>query len=312
MNDSLMNCQIMAQATSRIKVGTWIANIYLRHPALCAQTAIAIDDTSHGRLILGLGVSHRPIVEGLYQEKMEKPRTFMRQYIGAIRDMAAGKELPGMAMQPRAATHRVPIYIAALALGTATLSGELADGVMLYLCPKNRLPTAVAAVEKGAAKAGRPLADIDITTGIPSCIHDDMDAAMQGGQGQSGVLRQSALSITSCFTTAGLKQKPPNSQMVRDWERQTTWRTNCQSSDRPPAAGSNSPPSAKPAFSCRFSIRCRPETRPTPRPSRRRSKRLPSNERGFEKRHPLGMGVGSTGPYHTLPPQWGVFRRGNS
>ena len=117
MNDSLMNCQIMAQATSRIKVGTWIANIYLRHPALCAQTAIAIDDTSHGRLILGLGVSHRPIVEGLYQEKMEKPRTFMRQYIGAIRDMAAGKELPGMAMQPRAATHHVPIYIAALGPG---------------------------------------------------------------------------------------------------------------------------------------------------------------------------------------------------
>ncbi len=186
MNDSLMNCQIMAQATSRIKVGTWIANIYLRHPALCAQTAIAIDDTSHGRLILGLGVSHRPIVEGLYQEKMEKPRTFMRQYIGAIRDMAAGKELPGMAMQPRAATHHVPIYIAALALGTATLSGELADGVMLYLCPKNRLPTAVAAVEKGAAKAGRPLADIDITTGIPSCIHDDMDAAMQAARANLG------------------------------------------------------------------------------------------------------------------------------
>ncbi len=53
MNDALANCQVMAQATSRIKVGTWIANIYLRHPALCAQTAVAIDDTSKGRLILG-------------------------------------------------------------------------------------------------------------------------------------------------------------------------------------------------------------------------------------------------------------------
>ncbi len=182
MNDSLMNCQIMAQATSSIKVGTWITNIYLRHAALCAQSAIAIDDTSNGRLILGLGVSHRPIVEGLYQEKMEKPRNFMRQYIGAIRDMAAGKELPGMAMQPRAATNHIPIYIGALALGTVTLSGELADGVMLYLCPKSRIPSALAAVEKGAAKAGRPVSDIDITTGILSSIHDDVGLATQAAR----------------------------------------------------------------------------------------------------------------------------------
>ena len=179
MNDSLINCQIMAQATSKIKVGTWIANIYLRHAALCAQTAIAIDDTSKGRLILGLGVSHRPIVEGLYQEKMEKPRNFMRSYIGAIRDMAAGKELPGMAMQPRAATNHIPIYIGALALGTVQLSGEIADGVMLYLCPLSRIPTALAAVEKGAAKGKRSLADVDITTGLITCISADTNAAME-------------------------------------------------------------------------------------------------------------------------------------
>ena len=74
MNDALSNCHVMAQATARIKVGTWIANIYLRHPALCAQTAVAIDDTSKGRLILGLGVSHRPLVEDIYKEKMDRPR----------------------------------------------------------------------------------------------------------------------------------------------------------------------------------------------------------------------------------------------
>ena len=182
MNDSLINCQIMAQATSTIKVGTWIANIYLRHAALCAQTAIAIDDTSQGRLILGLGVSHRPIVEGLYQETMENPRNFMRNYIGAIRDMAAGKELPGMAMQPRSATNHIPIYIGALALGTVRLSGEVADGVMLYLCPKSRIPTALGALEKGAVKGGRSVSDVDITTGLISCISDDMEAAMEAAK----------------------------------------------------------------------------------------------------------------------------------
>jgi alkanesulfonate monooxygenase SsuD/methylene tetrahydromethanopterin reductase-like flavin-dependent oxidoreductase (luciferase family) len=177
MNDALANCQLMAQATTKIKVGTWIANIYLRHPALCAQTAVAIDDTSKGRLILGLGVSHRPLVEGIYKEKMDRPREFLRDYITTVRDITTGKGYPGAPMQPRPATHKVPLYVGALALGTVELCGELADGAMLYLCPKNRIPRAVAALEKGAAKAGRPASSVDVTTGLPTCISDDLGAA---------------------------------------------------------------------------------------------------------------------------------------
>jgi len=177
MNDALSNCHIMAQATSKVKVGTWIANIYLRHPALCAQTAVAIDDTSKGRLLLGLGVSHRPLVEGIYKEKMDKPREFLREYITTVHGITSGKGYPGAPMQPRAATYKVPIYVGALALGTVELCGEMADGVMLYLCPVSRMPRVMAALEKGAAKAGRSLSSVDITTGLPSCISDDENAA---------------------------------------------------------------------------------------------------------------------------------------
>ena len=177
MNDSLANCQLMAQATSKIKVGTWIANIYLRHPALCANTAVAVDDASRGRLVLGLGVSHRPIVEGILQEKMEKPRDFLRTYINVVRDVTTGKGFPGSPVQPRAATYKVPIYVAALALGTVELCGELADGTMLYLFPKSRMPKILNALERGAAKGGRKVSDVDITTGLPACISDDLNAA---------------------------------------------------------------------------------------------------------------------------------------
>ena len=177
MNDALANCQIMAAATSRIKVGTWIANIYLRHPALCAQTAVAIDDVSQGRLLLGLGVSHRPLVEDVYKEKMDKPRELLRNYVTTVHNITSGKGYPGAPMQPRAASHKVPIYVGALALGTVELSGELADGVMLYLCPKGRLPKALNALERGAAKAGRKVTAIDVTTGLPTCISDDLSAA---------------------------------------------------------------------------------------------------------------------------------------
>ena len=177
MNDALANCQLMAQATSKIKVGTWIANIYLRHPALCAQTAVAIDDASRGRLVLGLGVSHRPIVEGVLQEKMEKPRDFLRTYVNVVRDVTTGKGYPGSPVPARAATYKVPIYVAALALGTVELCGELADGTMLYLFPKSRMPKILNALERGAAKAGRKVSEVDITTGLPSCINDDLNTA---------------------------------------------------------------------------------------------------------------------------------------
>ncbi len=183
MNDALANCQLMAQATSKIKVGTWIANVYLRHPALCAQTAVAIDDASRGRLILGLGVSHRPIVEGLLQEKMDKPRDFLRTYINVVRDVTTGKGFPGSPVQPRAATYKVPIYVAALALGTVELCGELADGAMLYLFPKSRMPKILNALERGAAKSGRKVSDVDITTGLPACISDDLNAARTAAKG---------------------------------------------------------------------------------------------------------------------------------
>ena len=50
---------------------------------------------------------------------------------------------------------------------------------MLYLCPKSRLPKVQAALEKGAAKAGRSVSEIDVTTGLPSCISDDLNAARE-------------------------------------------------------------------------------------------------------------------------------------
>lgn len=177
MNDALANCQLVTQVTSRLKAATWVANIYLRHPVLCAQTAVAIDCTSRGRLILGLGVSHRPIVEGVYHEKMERPRDFLRQYVTIVRHVVSGQGYPGAPVQPQAAAYGVPIYIAALALGTVELAGELADGVMLDLCPTSRLPKIRAALDRGAAKVERNASAVDLTLGLLACISDDLHAA---------------------------------------------------------------------------------------------------------------------------------------
>jgi len=64
-NDAVATAQLMGEATERIKVGSWVANIYLRHPYLCAKAAALAADATGGRMILGLGVSHQPVNRAL-------------------------------------------------------------------------------------------------------------------------------------------------------------------------------------------------------------------------------------------------------
>ena len=79
-SDALAHVEAIALATSRIQVGTNIANIYLRHPLLLAMTASVIAELSEGRLSLGLGISHRPVIESLGLQ-MERPGDYLREYV---------------------------------------------------------------------------------------------------------------------------------------------------------------------------------------------------------------------------------------
>ncbi|MGH7838902.1 MAG: LLM class flavin-dependent oxidoreductase, partial [Candidatus Binataceae bacterium] len=62
-NDALMCSLSAANATKRVSIATWIVNIYLREPTLCAAAAEMAQDAAGGRFVLGLGVSHRPALE---------------------------------------------------------------------------------------------------------------------------------------------------------------------------------------------------------------------------------------------------------
>ena len=83
-----------AMRTTRIRVGTGVVPIYTRTPATMAQTAATIDDLSGGRLNLGLGVSHRPIVEGWHGQTIDRPVPEMREYVGIVRAILRGEDAP--------------------------------------------------------------------------------------------------------------------------------------------------------------------------------------------------------------------------
>ena len=121
---ALSNAQVFAEATSTIKVGTWITNIYMRQAVMVAATSLTIQEITGGRMMLGLGVSHKP-VNTRYEIEMGDPVETMKDYVTQVKAFLDGtaQQLSLKRKQPP-----VPVYIAGLTKGAATLAGDLASG----------------------------------------------------------------------------------------------------------------------------------------------------------------------------------------
>ena len=173
--DVLAAVQLMGEATTAIKVGSWIANIYLRHSYLCAKHAALIADATAGRMILGLGVSHEPVNRAL-GIAMPSPISTLRSYSSEVASWLRG-EGPATHLRQQAATHRIPIHLGALTSATVELAGEVADGVMPFLWSAERLARSKMWVARGRAKSpGR--GRLEMTLGLPTFIGDDMARLM--------------------------------------------------------------------------------------------------------------------------------------
>src|SRR5438094_7958692 len=172
-NDVMATAQLMGAATRRIKVGTWIANIYVRHSYACAQSASLIADATDGRFILGLGVSHPPVNKALGIDMGDAPSA-LRRYGLAVRSWLKG-EGPATHLPQRPSVRPVPLYVAAVTSRTVELASELADGIMPFLWSADRVKKSKAWIDRGRAKASG-LGRVDVTLGLPIFIGDNVDA----------------------------------------------------------------------------------------------------------------------------------------
>jgi alkanesulfonate monooxygenase SsuD/methylene tetrahydromethanopterin reductase-like flavin-dependent oxidoreductase (luciferase family) len=173
--DALACAEAIALNTSRIQVGTNIANIYFRHPFLAAMTAATIAELSDGRLVLGLGVSHRPLIESLGM-KMDQPRQYMREYVQTVKKALGGQQI-GSFFRPRPSTHPVPVYVASVTVETAEVGGEFADGIMPFLPARSYLTKLLDAAKSAARRGGKDPAAVDCIVSIPTFISDDLEQA---------------------------------------------------------------------------------------------------------------------------------------
>jgi alkanesulfonate monooxygenase SsuD/methylene tetrahydromethanopterin reductase-like flavin-dependent oxidoreductase (luciferase family) len=182
-SDTMTTAQVMGCATSRIQVGTWIANIYLRHPFTCAKGAELIADDTGGRFILGLGFSHRPWNDALGID-MSNAAEDLPRYVRAVRSWLAG-EGSNTYLPHGPAPVRVPVYVAALSMAAVERAAVIADGIMATMWPPERVAQAAEAIERGRARAPG-LGDLDVTVGLPTFLGDDLDALHDAARGYLG------------------------------------------------------------------------------------------------------------------------------
>ncbi len=181
---ALLVLSAYAQVAPRVGLGTGVIPIYPRHPVLLAQEAMTLSDLTGGRLRLGIGVSHRPTMEAGLGLDMGRPLDVMREYVSVLRAALAGKvehhgpryrvrwqtALPALPPAP-------PILLAALGPKMLELAGEIADGVVLWLCaPAYIRDTAVPAITRGRQRAGKPLDGFEIVAAVPAALTVDRAA----------------------------------------------------------------------------------------------------------------------------------------
>jgi alkanesulfonate monooxygenase SsuD/methylene tetrahydromethanopterin reductase-like flavin-dependent oxidoreductase (luciferase family) len=190
-NDCLAWVQAFAAATQSCQVGSSIVNVYLRHPVVVAAAAAAIHELSHSRFILGLGASHRPIVEESLGLAMVRPLEYLEEYTLIIKAVLAGKpifhqgtffNIQGYKLEAQTVISELPLHVAVLGVTAAEKAARYADGVLLTLTPPNYEAELIQRLQHSARLADRDPASIKVLQILPCFLADDREAAEMAGR----------------------------------------------------------------------------------------------------------------------------------
>jgi 5,10-methylenetetrahydromethanopterin reductase len=183
--DAINALALVGRETSRIELGTAVVPTYPRHPFALAQQALTTQAASHGRFALGIGLSHKIVIENMLGMSYDKPARHMREYLKVIGPLLRGEGVQFQGEQYRVAAQlqvpgatRVPLLVAALGPTMLRLTGELADGTITWMTGPKTLATHVIPTLREAAKAaGRP--EPRIVAGFPVVVTNKPDEARE-------------------------------------------------------------------------------------------------------------------------------------
>lgn len=194
VRDAIVPMAAFGAVTDRIKIGSGVMDVWSRNPARLASTFSTLDDLAPGRVICGLGAWWDPLAAKV-GIKRDKPLRVMREVVTVVRKLLANEEVTfhgeyaqvdGIELDYVYQERRpkeVPIYIGATGMQMMELTGEIADGAVLnYLVSPKYNTDALDALGRGAARAGRTVADIDRPQLIVCSVDRDRKKALDGAR----------------------------------------------------------------------------------------------------------------------------------
>jgi F420-dependent oxidoreductase-like protein len=173
--DALSVLAAAGAQTSRIELGVGVVPTYPRHPLALAQQAATTQAIAGGRVTLGVGVSHRPVIEGMHGIPYSRPAAHMRDYLSVLMPLLhqgtvvhrgeffsvdGGFTVPG--------TSPVSVVVAALSPRMTRIAGELADGVVTWLAGPRTLEDVVLPALRESS-AGRPAPRVIVAVPVAVC-----------------------------------------------------------------------------------------------------------------------------------------------
>ena len=203
--DAFTPLAFIAARTTRIRLGTGIAQVAARTPANCAMVAQTLDALAgKGRVIVGLGVSGPQVVEGWYGQPWGKPMERLRDYVAILRKIwrraepvvhdgaeihlpYAGPGATGLGKPLKSILHGnpdIPIVLGASTPAAIRQAGEIADGwLTMHVTPQN-LPGRLKLLSEGLARRadGRRLEDLEVIGHAQAVVTDDIKAALDAAR----------------------------------------------------------------------------------------------------------------------------------
>ena len=194
VRDAIVPMAAFAAVTDRIDIGSGVINNWTRNIGLLAATFLTLDDLAPDRIICGIGAWWDPLAKNVGIDR-RKPLTAMRETVEVMRRLLAmervtyhgefhnvdGIELD--VVHGRREPRNVRVMIGATGPQMMELTGEIADGAVLNYCvPPEYNIEAMEQLERGAAKAGRGIDDIDRPQLVVCSVHEERKAALDGAR----------------------------------------------------------------------------------------------------------------------------------
>ncbi len=183
--DAITTLALAGQVTSTIELGTFVVPTYPRHPTAIAQSALTAAAATNGRFTLGIGLSHKLVIEDMFGLDYSKPIRHMREYLSVLNPLLAGEAVRFQGEEFRVAAQIVvagaakpPLLVAALGRQMLKLAGRMSDGTATWMGgPKYLANTAVPLITAAAKEAGRPAPRV--VSGFPIAVTNKRDEAKE-------------------------------------------------------------------------------------------------------------------------------------